>query len=238
METYSSIKENLKFLENQINLFNKIVFHEDPSGIDLVIFQTSYLKLINYDRTKNDLVSFLEEQIEQNNELILVNINNKLNTIISKLIFTIKKYEELEYKEQFALYEYYKKLVDFFHKNIYNDLTFSVSEFYSICSNIIRTISESSTKKDIKPFTQKNDIVIFNKWIVQYKDNKGFSYFYYRIKDNLINCTQKEFIEQLYRNKYINESQFNYYILNFVTSLKNCKSQSREDYYNLLKENN
>ena len=72
----------------------------------------------------------------------------------------------------------------------------------------------------------------------KHKDNKGFSYFYHRIKDKLINCSQKEYIEHLHNNNFINEKDFQFYLDNYVTSLKNCTSQSREDYFELLTENN
>lgn len=108
----------------------------------------------------------------------------------------------------------------------------------SLGITVVITQKTFSLLDEIKPFQENKDLILFKNWIKKHKDNKGFSYFYHRIKDRLINCSQKEYIEHLHNNNFINENDFNYYLDNYITSFKNCNSQSREDYFELLTENN
>jgi hypothetical protein len=95
---------------------------------------------------------------------------------------------------------------------------------------------EISLVDNIKPFINKKDLILFNEWMKKNNDNKGFSYFYHRIKNNLINCSQREYISHLHENNFINEENYNYYLDNYITSFKNCNSQTREDYFELLND--
>tara|TARA_B110000902_G_C14200661_1_gene547607 strand:- start:307 stop:1056 length:750 start_codon:yes stop_codon:yes gene_type:complete len=243
MLTYSEIKIEIEFLETHLKRFNRIAFNEKLEEFDSVLFQNSFSKLINYNKTKNELAFFLEEQVEQNNSIVLENINTKLKNIISLMIFTVKKYEALDIKEYENLYDFYRELIAFFLLKIYNDLTFSTSDFYSIIPKIFSLEDEKKKINETHPAIFEDGVFeIFKKWIEISKEtpNKKLSFIFQKIKkDNLLRkSTFKDLINWASKNNFIDdESYIEMLELGHFVSPSKILSQGRLDKYQTMLEN-
>tara|TARA_B110000093_G_C12856363_1_gene361544 strand:+ start:127 stop:954 length:828 start_codon:yes stop_codon:yes gene_type:complete len=222
---------------NLENLTKNRLTKEDRKNIELSELYNEKTNFPFYLLGKDSRIinDYYNKAIESNNTYLINILNSKLEKLSNEYqeLGTIIFNPENENISEFSSSEIFQYFVAI--KGTVNEILYKFNPTFSSLRN--EDENDTISKEKLSPFLNEIDSNLFKEWIDKHKGNKDLSFFYYKIKDKIINCTQKSFIEYLFKNEFITEKNYNYYINNIITSLKNCTSQAREDNFARLTEN-